>query len=464
MAEGPIDVPLVSGGGGEQRTVRTREVSGIGGPVASLARAPRVTARDAIESARSEGFDALGNLPIRELLQRITDAARRFEGIGPASDELEPVEVYVRRVTRATGLPIGWVRTSVHWLAYGLRHAPEALRAQSPTGGLDVYDDPAYVREHNVGLAFTPRVRVLGAVMPSNDPTVYVWPALAAAMKVPVVARPADRDPFTALRLVRAFRAAGVPENAFQVLPADREVGEVLCREADHALLFGNASTIDPYREDPRVETYGPGNSAAVVARQPTDRELDSLARGVVRSGGRACFNLSRVVATGNCDPDALAADLAERVADVEDGPPLDTATDVPTFPDATRAEAVAERVAAVEGTDATAARRDGDRLIETGDGARLRPTILRTPTLVEELPFPYAGVTARSREDVRDAIDGAYLGVCIGDVDLEWELVRSPGVRKVYGGRYPAAVDLRETHEEYLTDFLYTRSTYDPS
>jgi acyl-CoA reductase-like NAD-dependent aldehyde dehydrogenase len=459
-----VDIPLVSGDEGERMTVRTHELSGLDGPVATLSRAPRVIAHNALETARTEGFDALQDIPICELLQRIADAARRFENIGPPNDDLEPLDEYAHRITRATGLPKGWVRTSTHWLASGLRHAPEALRAQSPTADLDVYDRPAYVRERNVRLAFAPQVRVLGAVMPSNDPTVYAWPALALAMKVPIVVCPADRDPFTALRLARAIRAAGIPRSAVHILPAAHEIGDLLRREADHTLLFGSASTVDPYRNESGVETYGPGNSVAVATRNPTDRELDTLARGIVRSGGRACFNLTRIITTDDCDPDTLADRLAERIADATDGTPFSSDTDVPTFPNADRAKSIDEHVTAVEGTDIMAGHRSSDRLVETADSARLQPTLLRTPTLVDELPFPYAGITHRSRENVRSAIDGAYLGVCIGDGALERELVRSPNVEKVYGGRYPATVDLRETHETFLTDFLYGRSTYDPS
>jgi hypothetical protein len=62
------------------------------------------------------------------------------------------------------------------------------------------------------------------------------------------------------------------------------------------------------------------------------------------------------------------------------------------------------------------------------------------------------------------DGVDPGYLGVVIGDEELEWSLVRSPAVRKVYGGRYPSTVDLRETHEEYLAAFCYETTTYDPT
>ncbi|MFB6309246.1 MAG: aldehyde dehydrogenase family protein [Haloarculaceae archaeon] len=458
----PPTLPLVSAG--ERETIETTAVSGIGGPVVAVSTARRVHVHDAVETAREEGFDALSEMPIRELLDRIADAGRRFEGIGPDSG-LAPVAEYERRVARATGLPVGWVHTSAHWLGYGLRHAAESLRAQSPTGALDVYDDPAYTRERNVGLAFAPRIRVLGGVMPGNDPAVYAWPALAVAMKIPVVLRPSRRDPFTAVRLARALLAAGVPASAVHVLPGPREVGSTVVREADHALVFGDESATGEHRDDPAVETYGPGRSVAVVAREPTDRQLDSLARGITRAGGRTCFNLTRIVAVDECDPDALADDLAASVADVTDGPPTDPETDVPAFPDRERARRIDERADAA-GRDVTAQYRDGPRYAEFDDHARLAPTVVRTESLVEELPFPFAGVTSRDPDRPRallGELDGAYLGVAIGE-EYERAMARSPRVRKVYGGTYPAAVDLRETHETFLVDFCYERTTYDPS
>jgi acyl-CoA reductase-like NAD-dependent aldehyde dehydrogenase len=451
-------LPVISGG--ERETIETAVVDGIGGPLADVARAPRVRVRQAVETARTEGAERLRAMPVREVLDRVADAASRYEGVGPAGDDRA---AYRERVARATGLPAGWVDVSVHWLAYAMRHAGEALRAQSPTGGLDVYDDPTYTRERNVGLAWTPTGRVLGATMPGNDPAVYAWPVLALAMKTPVVLRPSDREPFTAVRLARRLLAAGIPDAALHVLPCERAVGTRVPRAADHGMAFGAEAAMAPFRDEPHVHTYGPGRSVAVVARDPTADELASLARGVARAGGRTCFNLTRIVATGDCDADLLAAALAGRVANAPLGPVTDPETDVPAFPDPDRAARVDDRADAA-GRDVTAAERDGPRLVEAHGTTYLRPTVVRADGLVEELPFPFAGVTRIERGELPGRIDRAYLGVCIGDADLERALVYDPGVRKVYGGRYPAAVDLRETHEEYLADFLYETTTYDPS
>jgi hypothetical protein len=459
------ELPLLSGG--EESTARTATVEGLDAPVVEVAETPRVRVHDALDTARGTGFEALQSIPIADLLDRVATAGALFLGAGApargAGASLEPFETYRRRVTEATGLPAGPVRTSAHWLVFGLRHAAETLRAQSPTGGLAVYDEPAYTRETTVGLSFAPAVRVLGAAMPANDPTVYAWPALALAMKVPIVLRPSRRDPMTAIRLGRSLLAAGLPESAVHVLPGDRSVGRTVCRAADHAIAFGGEDAVAPFRDDPAVETYGPGESVAVLGRDPTAAELDSLARGVLRSGGRACFNLSRIVATGECDADAVAGALADRLVAADAGPLHGDSADVPGFVDREAARGVDGAIESVDGRDVTAARR-GDRLVAPDGVARLSPTVLRTDELVPEFPFPFVGVTARDRAALPACLDGAYLAVVIGAPDIETRLVRSPEFRKVYAGRYPASVDLRETHETYLADFLYETTTYDPA
>lgn len=463
--DGGAVLPLISDG--EKSTARITTLEGVDGPIVDVANTPRVRVYDALSTARNAGFEALRSMPIAELLDRIATAGALFLGEGaPASGAQsppEPFETYRRQVTELTGLPAGWVRTSAHWLAVGLRHAPEALRAQSPTGDLGVYDEPTYTREQTVGLAFSPRVRVLGASMPANDPTVYAWPALALAMKIPIVVRPSRADPVTAIRLGRALLAAGIPPSALHVLPGDRSVGRTLCREADHALAFGGDEAIAPFREDRSVETYGPGRSVAVLGRDPTARELDTLARGVRRSGGRACFNLSRIVVTENCDADAIAEALADRLLEADAGSLYEESTDVPGFVDRETAVNVDEAIGTIDGRDLTASRRP-ERLLERDGVTRLMPTVLRTDELVPEFPFPFVGVTRRDRAALPDCLGGAYLAVVIGDDEIEAKLVRSPAFRKVYGGGYPASVDLREPHEAFLADFLYETTTYDPA
>jgi len=459
-----LTLPLISNG--ERETLDVRVVEGIGGPLAEVSQTPQARVYEAIETARKVGFEALQDLPVRELLDRIADAGRRFESIGADTDTLKPRSVYEDRTARSTGLPVGWVRVSAHWLGYGLRHAAESLRAQSPTAGLNVYDDPAYKRETTVGLSFIPRIRVLGAVMPGNDPAVYAWPVLALAMKVPIVLRPSWRDPFTAVRLARALLAAGIPESAIHVLPGPHDVGETVVRRSDHTLLFGSEQAVDNYCDDPTVEAHGPGRSVAIVTRQPTERELNTLARGVTRTGGRACYNLTRVVAVEDCDANDLANALAYRVADTTDGPVVNNETDVPSFPDTERARRVNER-ADDAGEDHTARYRNGSRYTAYDNHVRLAPTILRSSSLVDELPFQFAGISQRDPDHPRDLLkelDRAHLGVVVGSESYEEAFARSPRIRKVYANTYPPAPDLRETHETFLADFCYTTTTYDPS
>lgn len=468
LGDADDDLPIVRPvSSREQETLRTMTISGIDGALAELARVPPIRTHDAIETARTAGFEALQETSVSDLLDQLATAGALFLGeAAPArTSSLPPFDTYRRRVTESTGLPAGWVETSAHWLAFSLRHSAESLRAQSPTGKLDVYDDPAYERERTVGLAFAPRVRVLGATMPANDPTVYAWPALSLAMKVPIVLRPSDRDPFTAIRLGQALLEAGVPESAVHVLPGNRSLGETICNTADHAMAFGAEEAVAGFEGNPNVETYGPGESVAILGRDPSSRELDTLARGVLRAGGRACFNLTRIVATGDCDPDAVASELADRLLETDVGPLHDKHTDVPGFVDHEAAVRIDEAITAHEGVDVTTETGDrSSRLFDTKNAICLLPTVLRTDELVSEFPFPFVGVTRRDRDELPECLDGAYLTVVIGDGEIERRLVRSPAVRKVYADGYPAAVDLRETHETYLASFLYTTTTYDPA
>jgi len=105
MAGDRPTVPLVSEG--ETGTVRTHDLEGIGGPVAEVARAPRVSVRDAIEGARTEGFDALQSMPVRELLDVLADASLRFEGVGLAAGE--PAIVLVAAPLALVGLLFAWL-------------------------------------------------------------------------------------------------------------------------------------------------------------------------------------------------------------------------------------------------------------------------------------------------------------------------------------------------------------------
>src|SRR6266851_5210473 len=119
--------------------------------------------------------------------------------------------------TAGSGHPAGQARWEAGNVRDVLRYysaAPERLCGkQIPVpGGLDV--------------TFKEPVGVVGLIVPWNFPMpILAWglaPALAAGN--PVIAKPAELTPLTALRIAELGLAAGLPEGVFQVLPGKGSV------------------------------------------------------------------------------------------------------------------------------------------------------------------------------------------------------------------------------------------------
>jgi acyl-CoA reductase-like NAD-dependent aldehyde dehydrogenase len=119
--------------------------------------------------------------------------------------------------TRGSGHPAGQARWEAGNVRDVLRYysaAPERLCGkQIPVpGGLDV--------------TFHEPVGVVGVIVPWNFPMpILGWgvaPALAAGN--PVIAKPAERTPLTAIRIAELALEAGLPEGVFQVLPGKGSV------------------------------------------------------------------------------------------------------------------------------------------------------------------------------------------------------------------------------------------------
>src|SRR5216684_1268452 len=147
-------------------------------------------------------------------------ALRRFADVVDAHvDELADLEV------AGSGHPVGQARWEAGNVANVLRYysaAPERLfgRQIPVPGGLNI--------------TFQEPIGVVGLIVPWNFPMpILGWgvaPALAAGN--PVIAKPAERTPLTAIRIGELALEAGLPEHVFQVLPG--KVSVVWQRLVDH--------------------------------------------------------------------------------------------------------------------------------------------------------------------------------------------------------------------------------------
>src|SRR5215472_4947823 len=137
---------------------------------------------------------------------------RRFaEQVDSHIDELAALE------TQGSGHPVGaatWEAGQVRDVLAYYAAAPERMTGQQipVPGGLDV--------------TFSEPVGVVGLIVPWNFPMpILSWgmaPALAAGN--PVIAKPAELTPLTAMRIAELGLKAGLPPGVFQVLPGKGSV------------------------------------------------------------------------------------------------------------------------------------------------------------------------------------------------------------------------------------------------
>ncbi|WP_088317335.1 aldehyde dehydrogenase [Kineosporia sp. R_H_3] len=220
------------------------------------------------------------------LLRRFADA------VDGAVEELAQLEV------RNAGHTIGnarWEAGNVRDVLHYYAAAPERLfgRQIPVAGGLDV--------------TFKEPIGVVGVIVPWNFPMpIAGWgfaPALAAGN--PVVLKPAELTPLTAIRLGELALEAGLPEGVFQVLPGKGSV--VGQRFVDNPgvrkVVFTGSTTVGTgvmagcAQQVKRVTLELGGKSANVVF---ADADLEKAAAtapyGVFDNAGQDCCARSRIL------------------------------------------------------------------------------------------------------------------------------------------------------------------------
>ncbi|MBK1688062.1 NAD-dependent succinate-semialdehyde dehydrogenase [Rubrivivax gelatinosus] len=176
-------------------------------------------------------------------------------------------------------------------------------------------------------------VGVCAAITPWNFPiamiTRKVAPALAAGC--PVVVKPAEQTPLSALAVAELAQRAGMPAGVFNVLPADAansvEIGKVLCSsdvvrhlsftgstEVGRILMKQCASTVK------KLSLELGGNAPFIVF---DDADLDSAVEGALvskyRNAGQTCVCANRLYAQAGIH-DAFVEKLAARARQIAVG------------------------------------------------------------------------------------------------------------------------------------------------
>lgn len=420
--------------------------------------------------------DVLEAFTVADLIDLSRKAAELFCSadlpLGDSDGETQSFNAYIEQLSATTGMPVTYCRRNAEKIRKVLDEMETVVGGLTRGLELEILDRGYGEREGHM-LSFFRAGRIFGAVLPSNSPGVHSLWVPAIAFKAPVVLKPGREEPWTPLRIIEAFAAAGVPREAFGFYPTDHAGAGELLRSVDRSMLFGGGATVRPYENDPRVEVHGPGYSKIVLGDDCADdweEHLDLMAASIAANGGRSCINASGVWTPRHGR--AIAEALAKRLANVEALPADDPKAEIAAFNNPAVAEAISatiDRDLSVQGAiDLTEQTRGSPRLVRRGRCAWLLPTIVwcedrEHPLANREFLFPYAAVVECPTADFLDAIGPSLIvSALTADPELSAALMRSPIVDRLNIGPIPTyQISWDQPHEGNLFEHLYRQRAF---
>ncbi len=222
-------------------------------------------------------------------------------------------------------------------------------------------------------------VRLVAAITPFNHPLNQVAHKLAPAIAVgaPIVLKPSEKVPLSALELIAIIREAGLPEPAAAIVCGNpAEVLETfLAHEDVDVISFTGGVAVGKsiadrlgYRR--AVLELGGNDPLIVLGDADLDEAAELAVRGAFQNSGQRCTAVKRIIVVED-----VADQLSERIhagaAALRAGDPMQRQTDLGTVIDEAAAVMIEQRVLAAAG--------DGATLLTGGqrEGALLTPAVL---------------------------------------------------------------------------------------
>ena len=324
--------------------------------IASVADLSVDDVRGAIESARAayKGWAAITAKARAAILRRW------FDLIVAHADDLGALMVAEqgKPLAEATG-EVLYGASFIEWFA------EEGKRAYGDIMPSPIKDTRIHVTKRPVGVA--------AAITPWNFPSAMITrkagPALAAGC--PVICKPAQETPLSALALAVLAEEAGVPAGVFNVVPSTRSaaVGEELCTNAMVRKLSFTGSTavgkilMRQCADNVKKISLELGGNAPFMVFD--DADLDAAVEGLIackyRNAGQTCVSANRIF-VHEAVYDVFAEKFAAQVSKIDISPLINKSA----------VESVSAMIA-----DATG---KGVKLVCGGsaDGQYFAPTILR--------------------------------------------------------------------------------------
>jgi acyl-CoA reductase-like NAD-dependent aldehyde dehydrogenase len=419
-----------------------------------------------------ESRAALKKLTTAQLIEISAKAGELFlkEAL-PLGDKghMQSAKEYLETLSATSGLSHVMVRRNMAKIHHALTNMRTVLNGL--TRGLDLTIlDKGYGEQFGTPVSYYPTTQALGLVMPSNSPAVNSLWLPAIPLKIPVIIKPGKDEPWTPLRLIQAFIAAGCPAEAFGFYPTDHEGAAEILKSCRRALIFGDKSTTDQYAKNPAIQIHGPGFSKILIGADEIERwpeYIDLMVASISDNGGRSCINASAVVVPKYAME--IAEALAKKLGPVVPLPAADENARLSGFANAKMADyidgAIEQDLKTPGATEATAKYRNGPRKVEFEGGVYMRPTIVLCdsfahPLANREFLCPYASVVEVPQTEMLKQIGPSLVVTAITrDAAFTEQLLESPLIERLNLGPISTMkVSWDQPHEGNMFEFLYKR------
>jgi len=216
---------------------------------------------------------------------------------------------------------------------------------------------------------------------PMNQVAHKVFPAIAAG--APIVIKPSEKTPLSALKLLEILRKSGLPEGMVDVIVSSNPaqvLEDILSFPGIEMVTFTGGLSVGLIIQQKMIESghglrrYVPelgGCSSLIVCDDAdVDKAIDIAIYGCFKNSGQRCTAIRRVV-VDNAIADEFVDKLSDAVKLIKYGDPFDDNVDMGTVIDGPAALVIKQRI------DAAIA--NGAKLLCGGkvNGALLSPTML---------------------------------------------------------------------------------------
>lgn len=422
---------------------------------------------------QSENRAELQRFSTLELLEICRNAADFFAHSSlPLGDALQTPEDYVRQVSATTGLPFALARKNLKKIQGVMAQMEKVLNGMTRRLDFEILDR-GFGEFKGTALSYYAKTNSLGVVLPSNSPGVHSLWVPSVPLKVPLVLKPGSAEPWTPYRLAQAMIQAGCPPCTFSYFPTDHAGGAEILRQCGRGMVFGDTASTSLWKNDPRVEVHGPGDSKLIIGEDciaEWEQYLDVIVSSIVENGGRSCVNASGVWVPKYASE--IAEALAFRLAQIVPRSAEDEAAQLAPFADPRLAERISVQIdqglAQHGARDVTATYRAGGRLVIWQGCSYLVPTIVlcnspEHPLANREYLFPFASVIELGQDQIPEALGKSLVVTAITrDSQLIERLIASPLVDRLNLGPIPTyQIAWDQPHEGNLFEHLFSRRAF---